>query len=190
MDVVTTKGLAVRIWIRSMRACTYGGATGLSVIAYNLGNLWRRLVLPKGIGTWTLTSLQQRLVKAGGRLVKHGRNYWLMLGGEPPHAALVWKYSAADGGIAAASRVGAAARRNQSGRTSGVDEEVSEKSLQNGANHGFLAWAEDPRGRKGALPLERMRKRREPGTQGCILSSPDKQNGNPGSIQPKPTVVR
>ncbi|MGD1063306.1 MAG: transposase [Terracidiphilus sp.] len=30
----------------------------LSVIAYNLGNLWRRLVLPKGIGTWSLTSLQ------------------------------------------------------------------------------------------------------------------------------------
>jgi hypothetical protein len=29
----------------------------LSVIAYNLGNLWRRLVLPKGIETWSLTSL-------------------------------------------------------------------------------------------------------------------------------------
>jgi hypothetical protein len=38
----------------------------LSVIAYNLGNLWRRLVLPKGIGTWSLTSLQQRLVKTAG----------------------------------------------------------------------------------------------------------------------------
>jgi hypothetical protein len=30
----------------------------LSVIAYNLGNLWRRLVLPRRIGSWTLTSLQ------------------------------------------------------------------------------------------------------------------------------------
>ncbi len=29
----------------------------LSVIAYNLGNLWRRLVLPKRIGSWSLTSL-------------------------------------------------------------------------------------------------------------------------------------
>jgi hypothetical protein len=47
----------------------------LSVIAYNLGNLWRRLVLPKGIETWSLTSLQQRLVKTGGRLVKHARYY-------------------------------------------------------------------------------------------------------------------
>ena len=51
----------------------------LSVIAYNLGNLWRRLGLPKKIGHWSLTSLQQRLVKTGGRLVKHARYYWLLL---------------------------------------------------------------------------------------------------------------
>jgi Transposase DDE domain group 1 len=38
----------------------------LSVIAYNLGNLWRRLVLPKRIEKWSLTSVQQRLVKTGG----------------------------------------------------------------------------------------------------------------------------
>jgi len=51
----------------------------LSLIAYNLGNLWRRLALPQKIGNWPLTSLQQRLVKTGGRLVKHARCYWLML---------------------------------------------------------------------------------------------------------------
>ena len=51
----------------------------LSVIAYNLGNLWRRLVLPARIDTWSLTSLQQRLVKTGGRLMKHARYYWLLL---------------------------------------------------------------------------------------------------------------
>ncbi len=45
----------------------------LSVIAYNLGNPWRRLVLPKRIDSWSLTSLQQRLVKTGGRVVKHAR---------------------------------------------------------------------------------------------------------------------
>jgi Transposase DDE domain group 1 len=37
----------------------------LSLLAYNLGNLWRRLVLPKKIDAWSLTSLQQRLVKTG-----------------------------------------------------------------------------------------------------------------------------
>jgi hypothetical protein len=51
----------------------------LSVIAYNLGNLWRRLALPHRISNWSLTSLQQRLVKTGGRLIKHARYYWLLL---------------------------------------------------------------------------------------------------------------
>src|SRR6266849_4526439 len=51
----------------------------LSVLAYNLGNLWRRLALPARIGNWSLTSLQQRLVKTGGRLLKHARYYWLLL---------------------------------------------------------------------------------------------------------------
>ena len=51
----------------------------LSVLAYNLGNLWRRLGLPNRIKSWSLTSLQQRLMKTGGRLVKHARYYWLLL---------------------------------------------------------------------------------------------------------------
>src|SRR5262252_2328546 len=42
----------------------------LSVVGYKLGKLWRRLVLPRRIDKWSLTSLQQRLVKTGGRLVK------------------------------------------------------------------------------------------------------------------------
>jgi hypothetical protein len=41
--------------------------------------LWRRLVLPTQIATWSLTSLQPRLVKTGGRLIKHARYYWLLL---------------------------------------------------------------------------------------------------------------
>ena len=48
----------------------------LSVLAYNL---WRRLVLPKRIDHWSLTSVQQRLVKTGWRLVKHARYHWLLL---------------------------------------------------------------------------------------------------------------
>jgi hypothetical protein len=49
------------------------------LLAYNLGNLWRRLGLPRRIENRSLTSLQQRLVKTGGRLVKHARYYWLLL---------------------------------------------------------------------------------------------------------------
>ena len=50
----------------------------LSLLAYNLGNLWRLLALPKRIENWSLASFQQRLVKTGGRLVKHARYYWLL----------------------------------------------------------------------------------------------------------------
>src|SRR5260370_20549661 len=53
----------------------------LSLLAYNLGNLWRRLALPKRIDAWSLTSLQQRLVKTGGRLIKHARDYLLLVHG-------------------------------------------------------------------------------------------------------------
>jgi hypothetical protein len=48
-------------------------------LAYNLGNLWRRLGQPLRTKSWSLTSLQHRLVKTGGRLVKHARYYWLLL---------------------------------------------------------------------------------------------------------------
>jgi hypothetical protein len=59
----------------------------LSVIAYNLGNLWRRLVLRRRIGNWSLTSPQQRLLKMGGRLVKHAPLLLAAAGREPSDAA-------------------------------------------------------------------------------------------------------
>jgi hypothetical protein len=48
----------------------------VGVIAYNLGNLLRRLILPLAIQSWLLTSLQQRLFKTGGRLIRHARYSW------------------------------------------------------------------------------------------------------------------
>ena len=51
----------------------------LGVIAYNLGNLLRRLVLPVAIQSWSLTSLQQRLFKTGARLIGHARYFILQL---------------------------------------------------------------------------------------------------------------
>jgi hypothetical protein len=47
--------------------------------SYNLGNLLRRLVLPVAIQSWSLTSLQQRLFKTGGRLIRHARYFILQL---------------------------------------------------------------------------------------------------------------
>jgi hypothetical protein len=68
--------------IAAKRGCNlqpYAATAAKPEVALDLGLLRLRLVLPKGIGTWSLTSLQQRLVKTGGRLVKHARYYWLLL---------------------------------------------------------------------------------------------------------------
>ena len=45
----------------------------LFVLAYNLGNFMRRLALPESVNHWSLTSIQTRLIKTGGRLVRHAR---------------------------------------------------------------------------------------------------------------------
>ena len=45
----------------------------LFVLAYNLGNSIRRLALPEAMKHWSLTSLQTRMIKTGGRLVRHAR---------------------------------------------------------------------------------------------------------------------
>ena len=45
-------------------------------------------MLPKKIENWSLTSLQQRLVRTGGRLIKHARYHWLMLAESHPTRGL------------------------------------------------------------------------------------------------------
>ena len=45
----------------------------LHALAYNLANFLRTLVTPEEIERWSLTSLRERLIKTGARLVRHGR---------------------------------------------------------------------------------------------------------------------
>src|ERR671929_499 len=45
----------------------------LFALAYNLANFLRSLVLPKDVAQWTLTTLREKLVKIGARIVRHGR---------------------------------------------------------------------------------------------------------------------
>ncbi len=42
-------------------------------LAYNLANFMRTLALPKAVKQWSLTSLQEKLVKIGARILAHGR---------------------------------------------------------------------------------------------------------------------
>jgi len=46
---------------------------GLFVLAYNLGNFLRRLVLPKKIKHWSLRSLLVKFIKTGAKIVRHSR---------------------------------------------------------------------------------------------------------------------
>jgi hypothetical protein len=41
--------------------------------AYNLGNFLRTLATPEPIKEWSLTSLKQKLIKIGAKVVSHGR---------------------------------------------------------------------------------------------------------------------
>jgi hypothetical protein len=44
----------------------------LLALAYNLANFLRTLALPEEIKPWSLTTLRQRLVKIGAKIVRHG----------------------------------------------------------------------------------------------------------------------
>ena len=45
----------------------------LHVLAYNLGNFMRTLAMPRPAEPWSLTSLREKLVKIGAKVVSHGR---------------------------------------------------------------------------------------------------------------------
>jgi hypothetical protein len=45
----------------------------LHALAYNLGNFMRTLALPKDVEHWSLTTLREKLIKIGAKVVRHGR---------------------------------------------------------------------------------------------------------------------
>jgi Transposase DDE domain group 1 len=46
----------------------------LHALAYNLGNFLRTLALPDEAKQWSMTTLRERLVKIGARIVRHARS--------------------------------------------------------------------------------------------------------------------
>ena len=45
----------------------------LHALAYNLGNFLRTLATPEPIRDWSLTSLKEKLIKIGAKIISHGR---------------------------------------------------------------------------------------------------------------------
>ena len=76
---------AVHIWIKEGKgaikwtrlSCHSFAANAvrlqLHVLAYNLGNFMRTLAMPQATEPWSLTSLRERLIKIGAKVVSHGR---------------------------------------------------------------------------------------------------------------------
>src|SRR5262249_23940369 len=49
-------------------------AAGGDGLAYNLGNFLLPLVLPKSVKHWTLTTLREKLIKIGAKVVSHAKD--------------------------------------------------------------------------------------------------------------------
>ena len=46
----------------------------LHALAYNLGNFLRTLATSEPIKDWSLTSLKEKLIKIGSKVISHGRS--------------------------------------------------------------------------------------------------------------------
>jgi hypothetical protein len=46
----------------------------LHALAYNLGNFLRTLATPETIKEWSLSSLKEKLIKIGAKVISHGRS--------------------------------------------------------------------------------------------------------------------
>jgi hypothetical protein len=51
----------------------------LHALAYNLGNFLRTLALPEAVEHWSLTTLQNKLIKVGAKVVRHSRTVTFQL---------------------------------------------------------------------------------------------------------------
>ena len=71
-------------WVRKLRGSKIQRSTRrsfaanavrlqLHALAYNLGNFLRTLALPEAVAHWSLTSLKEKLIKIGAKIVSHGR---------------------------------------------------------------------------------------------------------------------
>ena len=64
------------LWARLSRHRFAANAVRLQLhaLAYNLANFLRTLTLPEAVSHWSMTTLRDRLVKIGAKIVRHGRS--------------------------------------------------------------------------------------------------------------------
>jgi hypothetical protein len=59
-----------------------------SLLAYNLANCLHSLLLPDQVAQWSLTTLREKLIKIGARIVRRGRYVIFQLAGVAVPGAL------------------------------------------------------------------------------------------------------
>jgi predicted transcriptional regulator len=62
------------MWLSRHEFVDNQGRLQLFALAYNLANFLRRLALPRSVKHWTLTTLREKLIKIGAKVVRHARD--------------------------------------------------------------------------------------------------------------------
>ena len=75
MEQWIREGKAALRWTRLSCRAFRANAVRLQLfaLAYNLANFLRTLALPEEVAQWSLTTLREKLIKIGARIVRHGR---------------------------------------------------------------------------------------------------------------------
>jgi hypothetical protein len=73
LQTKSVQGLARRQSIWGIRVQDNAVRLQLFALAYNLANFLRSLALPSDVAHWSLSTLREKLVKIGARIVRHGR---------------------------------------------------------------------------------------------------------------------
>jgi hypothetical protein len=75
MRAIYQEGKGATKWTRL--SCRSFGANAvrlqLHALAYNLGNLLRTLATPEPIKDWSMTTLKEKLIKIGAKIISHSR---------------------------------------------------------------------------------------------------------------------
>jgi restriction system protein len=111
----------------------------LHALAYDLANFMRTLALPEEVEHWSLTTLREKLVKIGARIVRDGRYVVFQLGRGDGAAGAVRRHLAPDRSPAATvaaapgKRIGSDERRRPSKRGASM---IDRKPIQRSDNSG------------------------------------------------------
>jgi hypothetical protein len=90
--------------LRVLRSLSRSVRLQLHALAYNLGNFMRTLAMPKTAEPWSLTSLREKLIKIGAKVVSHGRYVTFQLAEVAVTATDVQRHSVADRPAAGTTR--------------------------------------------------------------------------------------